>query len=262
MARISVVICCVNSADTIEAACQSVAWADELVVVDSGSSDATGQIAQKYADQYVVEPWRGYSRQKQFGTSLASNEWVLLLDGDEECSDELGRHLAAMSKKELEGYDLLLVRRRHYLMGRWVRAWRPDWQSRIYHRDRCQWGGEALHDSRRVSDPSRMRKLKTGLLLHKRTSDGGFKDYFNGQLEDSRLLMVAEEMYAKGGRCHWWDIVLRPWMASFKSLIIKGGILDGVWGILIAQKAAMGVQLKYAALWSVQQRTKKKADRD
>ena len=251
MPPISVVICCANVADTLEAALISTQWADERIVVDSGSTDTTPEIARRHADRYVVEPWRGYTAQKEYGASLAGNDWVFVLDGDEACSPALAEELSALPEQDFDRHDVMLVRRRNFVMGRLVRPWNPDWQSRIIHRQRCHWAQEVLHDARLPSDPSRVKKLR-GWIEHKRHSAGGFRDYFDGALEDSRLMDVARAMHACGRRCHCWDLWLRPAAAFFKFYLIKRGILDGSFGLLIAQKAARGAQLKYAALWAVQ----------
>ncbi len=251
MANISVAICCVNAASTLEAACQSVRWADELVVVDSGSTDATPTIAQRFADRYVVEPWRGYGEQKRYAAALCRNDWVLVLDADEEVSPTLATELAALEEAELAACDVLYMRRRHYVMGRRVRAWWPDWQSRLIHRQRVQWQGDVLHEARKPRDPQRVRRLQ-GWLEHKRHSDEGFADYFSGHRLDERLLMVAQDMARRGRKAHWWDLLFRPALAFLKFYFIKRGCLDGSFGLLMAQKAAVSDQLKYAALWAVQ----------
>jgi (heptosyl)LPS beta-1,4-glucosyltransferase len=257
---ISVVICCANVADMLEPACRSVAWADELIVVDSGSTDATPQIAQRFAHRYVVEPWRGHVGQKKFASELCRNDWVFFLDGDEECSPDLAAELQKLGDGDLERYDLLLTPRENWVMGRPVRAWWPDYLTRIFHRRRCGWGDHPLHDTRSASDPSRVLKLR-GWLIHKRHSAAGFSDYFSGSRMDGRLLPVAQQMYDQGRRCHWWDLLLRPWGAFIKFYIFKRGFLDGTFGLLIAQKAASSAQLKYAALWAIQTGAQRPGDR-
>jgi glycosyltransferase involved in cell wall biosynthesis len=251
MAKISVAICCANVADTLEAACQSVAWADELVVVDSGSTDATAQIAQRYAGRYLVEPWRGYTGQKKFAAGLCRNPWVLVLDGDEEVAPALAREISALTDTRLAGLDLLSMRRRNWMMGRVVRSWGPDWQSRLIHTERVTWAAEALHDNRLPSHPARAGRLR-GFLEHRRTARRGFREYFDGSFADARLALTASELYARGRRCRWWDLLLRPSGAFAKHYLLKGGFRDGLFGLMIAQKAATAVQLKYAALWARQ----------
>jgi (heptosyl)LPS beta-1,4-glucosyltransferase len=251
MPRISVVICCADVADTLEAACRSVAWADELVVVDSGSTDATGEIAQRLATRYVVEPWRGYTAQKRFGVGLCRNDWTFVLDGDEECSPELGEEIRQLTEEEMECRDLFLMRRRNYVMGGYVRAFSPDWQNRLIHRGRCRWADADVHDRRVPSHPSRVARLR-GWMEHRRHSQAGFADYFDGRLADKRLNLAAEEMFRKGRRCTWLDLLLRPPLTFAKFYLLKKGFLDGQFGLLIAQRAAGAVQLRYAALWARQ----------
>ena len=252
MPPITCIICCANSETTLAAACESVrAWVDELIIVDSGSTDRTPEISQRYADQYVVEPWRGHAGQKAFATGLASHDWIFFLDGDEEASQALATELQTLSDEQWDSYDLLMVPRENWVMNRRVRAWWPDRLTRIFHRERCSWGDHVLHDTRSPSDPSRVFKLR-GYLIHKRISDAGFSDYFSGERMDSRLLAVAHQMHQRGKRCHWWDLLLRPWGAFLKFYLLKRGVLDGTFGLMIAQKAAVSAQLKYAALWAVQ----------
>lgn len=252
---ISVVICCANAADTLEQACRSVAWADELIIVDSGSTDATGAVAMRYATHYTIEPWRGYAGQKKYAAELCRNDWVFFLDGDEECSPELAAELQALTDAQLEGLDLLMVPRRNFVMGREVRAWWPDALTRVFHRRRCSWSDEVLHDTRTASAPDRQRTLK-GWIEHKRHSRAGWSDYFSGKRMDERLMMVARQMHARGKRCTMADLLFRPPLAFWKSYLIKRGFLDGSFGLMIAQKAAVSTQLKYAALWAVQNEKK------
>lgn len=253
---ISVVICCADAQATLPAALASVAWADEVVVVDSGSSDATGQIAREAADRYVVEPWRGYSAQKQFGVSLARNVWVLVLDGDEEVSAPLAAELRALDEAAVTEMDVLTMPRRNHVLGRAVRAWWPDTQTRLIHRERARWSDDVLHDARRPSGPGRLRAL-TGHLEHKRVGaqgiDARWADYFSGARLDARLMDTARQMHGRGRRVSWVGLWLRPWFAFWKFYLLKRGVLDGAFGLLVAQKAMVSTQLKYAALWAVQQ---------
>ncbi|MCX5659041.1 MAG: glycosyltransferase family 2 protein [Planctomycetota bacterium] len=248
---ISVAICCANAADTLEAACRSAAWADELVIVDSGSTDATPGIAMRFATHYTVEPWRGYSKQKEYAAGLCRHDWVFVLDADEEISPQLAEQIKRLTPEQLDQRDVFWFPRRNYVMGRYVRAWSPDWQSRLIQRKRVRWSDDALHEDRLASDASRVGRL-SGWIDHKRTSTAGWSDYFSGKRMDERLMMVARQMHARGKRCSQADLLLRPPVAFWKSYLLKGGILDGTFGLLIAQKAAVSTQLKYAALWAVQ----------
>jgi hypothetical protein len=137
------------------------------------------------------------------------------------------------------------------VLGRAVRAWWPDWQSRLIHRQRVTWPEESLHEARVPSSPDRVMRL-SGHLEHKRVGPAEFSDYFSGKRLDARLMMVAREMHARGKRVGWLGMWLRPWLAFWKFFLFKRGFLDGSFGLLIAQKAYVSTQLKYAALWSLQ----------
>ena len=221
-------------------------------MVDSGSQDATAQIAQDAGARYILEPWRGYTGQKKFGTEQATHDWVFVLDGDEEVSPILAEQIRGLGQEDFARVDVIYVKRNNWLMGRPVRAWSPDWQSRLIHRDRVTWPQEALHEARLPSDPSRVLHL-SGHLEHKRVGDADWSDYFSGKRMDERLMMVARQMHARGKRATWLDLVVRPAMAFWKFYLLKGAILDGTFGLLIAQKASVSTQLKYASLWAVQQ---------
>ncbi|WP_200761644.1 glycosyltransferase family 2 protein [Poriferisphaera corsica] len=252
MPKFSVAICSMNAADTIRQACESASFADEIIIVDSGSTDATPEIAKQYASKFVHQPWLGFTEQKKCSASLCSNDWVLILDSDEEISPKLAQQIQSLTDEQLEKLDVLNMPRRNYVMGRYVRAWDPDMQSRLIHRDRAVWPDETLHDARLPSHPSRVKNL-TGHLEHKKASAADFADYFSGSRMDARLMKVAKQMYERGKRAKFTDFLFRPSLAFIKFFILKRGFLDGTFGFIIAQKAASSVQLKYAALWAYQQ---------
>jgi (heptosyl)LPS beta-1,4-glucosyltransferase len=251
MGRVSVAISCANVADTLGAACQSVEWADELVIVDSGSADTTEAIAKMHADRYVVEKWRGYTEQKKFAASLCRNNWVFILDGDEECSPELAREIEALDAGDFERVDLYKMRRRNYLVGREVRDWSPDWMARLYNRNRCEWADELIHDRIVARDPSRVAKLH-GWIEHKRLSAAGYRDLFDSAAAEARAAIVAEDLFRKGRRAGFTDLWFRPMFAFLKFYFLKGNFLDGQFGLMVAERAAIGTQQKYAALWARQ----------
>jgi (heptosyl)LPS beta-1,4-glucosyltransferase len=251
MGRISAAISCANVEDTLEAACKSVEWADELVIVDSGSTDATASIAKAHANRYVVEKWRGYTEQKKFAASLCRNDWVFILDGDEECTPGLAREIEGLGANDFERVDLFKMRRRNYLVGREVRDWSPDWMARLYNRNRCDWADELIHDRIVARDPNRVAKLR-GWIDHKRLSAAGYRDLFDGAAADARAAIVAEDLFRKGRRAGFTDLWFRPMFAFLKFYFLKGNFLDGQFGLMVAERAAIGTQQKYAALWARQ----------
>ena len=251
MPQISVVIICANAAGTLEAACRSVAWADELVIVHSGSTDGTESIARRFADRYVEQPWLGFGPQRRAGVEVASHQWILLLDADEECSPELAAELRGFSDAECSEVDVWRVPRRHFLWGRRVRSWEPDAPVRFVHRDRVRWIDRAIHDTRAPQRPGAESTLR-GRILHRRASTAGFTEFFDGRQTDARLADTVRELRADGRRCRWYDLVLRPPATFVKFYVLRFGFLDGMFGFLVAVKAATAVHLKYSALWAAE----------
>ena len=265
MQPLTVMICGRDAEASMAATLDSVDWVDEvLVLLDAQTRDATAAVVERYAARWAEaraaggsapevvlrhEPWRGFTGQKVYGATLARNDWILVVDADEEVSPELRRDIEALDAAAWDTLALVFVRRRNWVMGRPVRAWWPDRQNRLWHRGRVRWGSEALHD-RREAEPHQKRHL-SGWLEHKRVG-GGWSDYFSGRRMDERAGIVARQMHARGKRVGLVGLWLRPAAAFFKFFVIKRGFLDGAFGLLIAQKAAMSVQLKYAALWAAQ----------
>ena len=151
MVDLSVVIIAENEAENIADALESVKWVDDVVVVDSGSSDRTIEIAKRYTERVTTRQWKGYGSQKNYATGLASHDWVLSIDADERVSKELAEEIQALmqSAPVMQGYRI--PRTTRYL-GRWIRStdWYPDRQLRLYDRRVAQWNNRYVHESVRV----------------------------------------------------------------------------------------------------------------
>ena len=254
---LTAMICGRDAQASLEATLDSVDWVDQvLVLLDDRTTDNSRGIAEAWAARHPgvdtrirLEPWRGFSGSKEHGATLARNDWILVVDADEEVSPRLRDQLRLLKSADWESFDLGYVRRRNWVLGRRVRAWWPDWQNRVWHRGRVTWGDEVLHDKRDAAE-DRKRRF-SGWLEHKRVG-GDWTDYFSGDRQDARIGLVAEQMYGRGKRVGAIGLFCRPLGAFFKFYVLKRGFLDGAFGLLIAQKAAVSTQLKYAALWSVQ----------
>src|SRR5689334_24580442 len=166
--KISAVIIAFNEEENIGPACESVGWADEIVVVDSESTDNTRDIATHCGARVIVNRWPGFAAQKQFAANAATNDWVFSMDADERVSPALREAIAQLKNKDesslADGYR---VARRTFYMDRWIRGggWYPDYQLRFYRRALGRWQGAYIHESVKMPEGSRTGTL-AGDLLH------------------------------------------------------------------------------------------------
>jgi glycosyltransferase involved in cell wall biosynthesis len=148
---LSVVVVTRDEEERIRTCLESVAWADELIVIDAESQDKTAAIARELTDHVVVRPWPGYAAQKNYGLEMARGAWILSLDADETVSPALREEIQAIVERDgpRDGYE---VPRRNIFWGRWVRhgGLYPDWQLRLFRRGRGRFGERAVHESARV----------------------------------------------------------------------------------------------------------------
>lgn len=249
--KITATIITLNEAAHIRLACESVAWADEIVVVDSGSNDETRSIAAACGARVVENKWPGFAAQKQFAAEQASHEWIFSLDADERVSDELRDSIAALREldesKLADGYK---IARRAFYMGRWIRGggWYPDRKLRLYRKGRGRWQGPYIHESVKMDVGARIAEL-AGDILHYTGSDAA---------EHHRLIgeryapLAARQMFEQGRRTSKLKIALVGPATFARSFILKGGFRDGLAGYSIARFAADQAFLKYLMLWELQ----------
>src|SRR5215208_3728415 len=171
--KISATIITLNEQSNIKAACDSVAWADEIVVVDSNSTDATRELAEACGARVITNTWPGFGAQKQFAVDQAQHEWIFSLDADERVSDELRNsidNLRHTSESELaDGYEMA---RRTYYQQRWIRGggWYPDRQLRLFKKSQGHWKRRLIHESVTMNRGASVARL-AGDLLHYTSTD-------------------------------------------------------------------------------------------
>jgi len=215
--------------------------ADEIIVVDSGSTDKTASIAREHGVALFERAWTNYSEQKNFAAECAQNEWVFSMDADEELSSALQTSLLDWKKRDPQSSVYEMPRKTWYL-GAWVKhsGWYPDFQRRLYRRDQAQFSG-IIHEALRFAGkPGRLN----GDLLHYTVRS--FAEH--EQKVERYALLAAQQMYAAGERS-WRSAVwfATPW-SWFQNYFLRGGFLDGYRGALIAQMAARAVRIKYENL--------------
>jgi glycosyltransferase involved in cell wall biosynthesis len=242
MPPISAAIITLNEARSIERALRSLSCADEVVVVDSGSTDETCKLAADLGARVVVHRWEGFAAQKNFACLQARYDWILSLDADEELDAEAQAALARWKASEPAADAYRLARRACYL-GRWIlhSGWYPDWKVRLFDRRKACWQGAYVHES--VFVDGRVGTLP-GEILH----------YTCDSLEEHKQRiefyteLAAREMFDRGERVS----LLRRWLSPpwifVHSYLFRLGALDGIPGLLIAWMAARYVSRKYAKL--------------
>jgi glycosyltransferase involved in cell wall biosynthesis len=257
--RVSATIITFNEAENIRAACESVAWADEILVVDSESTDATRDIAKDLGVRVIVNPWPGFAKQKQFAVDAAVNDFVFSLDADERISPELQSsidELREMDESQLaDGYR---IARRAFYMGRWIKGggWYPDYQIRLFNRRRAHWGDRVIHESIAMEAGARVAILG-GDLLHYSMPD---PDYHRRMIEERYAPLGAEQMLKDGKRTSTLQMTAAGPLAFVRSFILKGGFRDGRAGLTIAKLAAHHASLKHKMLYEIQNRHKASSD--
>lgn len=252
-ARISACVIAKDEADRIERCLASVAWCDEVLVLDSGSRDDTVALCRAAGARVLETDWPGWVRQKQRATDAATHDWIFSIDADERVDDALRAALEHLrSTGRLDGPDAppaWEVRRRVWFLGRWIRhgGWYPEWRARLFDRRRARWAGVDPHD--RVEAEGRPERVKVGHLEHH--TFRSFDDYVAKMNRFSTV--AAEQKHERGRRATLWDILLRPAFRFVRMYLLHRGFLDGRAGFILARLAATSVFLKYAKLWDLQQ---------
>ena len=249
--KISATIITLNEESNIKAACESVAWADEIVVVDSESTDATREIAEACGARVITNPWPGFGAQKQFAVEQAQHEWIFSLDADERVSDELKNSIESLKQKPdlADGYQ---IPRRTFYQGRWIRGggWYPDRQLRLYRKSRGRWVGPHIHESVKMDEGARVEILE-GDLLHY-TTDNPVEH--KRMIEERYAPLGAQKMFEQGKRASSLKVATIGPATFIRSYVLKGGFRDGRAGFEIARLAAYHARKKYELLREMQER--------
>jgi glycosyltransferase involved in cell wall biosynthesis len=238
--KISAAIITLNEERNVARAIESLGCCDEIVVVDSGSTDRTVEVAARLGARVIEESWHGYARQKNLAARQAANEWILSIDADEALTEALDAEILTI-KKDGPGADGYSMPRRAQYCGRWIlhSGWYPDRKVRLYHRDRAEWVGEYVHENVRVR--GRVAELESDLLHFTCSS---LSEHL--KTLDRYTTLAAQELVAKGRPFGSARLVLDPAWTFLRSYVVQRGFLDGSQGLSIAWMAALYTYLKYA----------------
>jgi glycosyltransferase involved in cell wall biosynthesis len=250
-----------NNERTLENALKSLDWVDEIVVVDSFSTDRTPEIARKYAAKWEQRTWPGFREQYQYASEQCTHDWILFIDADEEISPalraemqaELRRNAARPEEQRVRGYH---APRRTYYLGRWHLhgAWVPDREIRLYQRQYGQWQG-GLHASVQVDGPTTRFRHFYYHYTYENIAD---------QLRtiDKYSTQAAADMAAEKKPFSYRRLIGNPIAAFFRGYFLKGGFRDGLPGFIVAVTTTFYVFIKYAKLWESGQHFPEFGDRD
>jgi len=241
---VTATIITLNEAANIEACLASVAWADEVLVVDSGSTDGTPDLARATGARVIVRDWPGYAEQKNIAAREAAHDWILSVDADERVTPELAAEIQATLVRDPPQAGFRMPRVTWHL-GRWIRTtdWYPDSQLRLYHRSRANWPPRRVHES--VAAAGEVGRLRHE-LQHFAYRD--LRHHF--ETMDRYTTLAADEMRAAGRRAGFLDLSLHPLAAFLRNYLLRRGCLDGAAGFIISSMNAYYVFLKFAKLWA------------
>ncbi len=244
--KISVVIITYNEERNLDRCLKSVVGiADEIVVVDSASTDNTVTIAKKHNARVIQQHFLGYGQQKNFATAQASNDWILSLDADEELTDKLKESLLELKKNGPERCVYAMPRLTNYC-GQWIRhcGWYPDRQTRLYNRTKGRWEEPKVHEYWRPTNPNDKKGLLTGDLLH--YSFATISEHLKKIEKYSEL--AARAAVEKGKKASLLKIAVSPKWHFISEYIIKLGFLDGFYGYTICRLSAYAAFIKYTKI--------------
>jgi glycosyltransferase involved in cell wall biosynthesis len=243
--KVTATVITFNEAANIAAALESLSWADEIIVVDSESSDDTVAIARRFTDRVIVRPWPGYIAQKNFAAEQAAHDWIFSLDADERVTADLAREVREVLQQEPSVHGFRVPRVTFHL-GRWIRStdWYPDYQLRLYDRRHARWAGRYVHES--VTVDGVVGKLGNDLQHY------AYRDVAHHLLSmDRYTTLAARQMFEDGRRAGWFDVLIHPRLAFLRNYVLRGGFRDGMPGLIISVMNAYYVGLKFAKLWEL-----------
>ncbi len=238
---LSVVLITHNAAGQLAECLASVAFADEVVVVDSGSTDGTVALAERYGARVVTKEWLGFGRQKQFAVEQAAHDWVLCLDADERVSPELAASL--VREMQAPAAPVYRMPRRNRFLGRWLRHGEgyPDWSARLFDRRQARWSDDVVHEKVLYTATPGML---AGDLLHDSAEDLG--RYLEKQ--NRYTMLAAAELHRRGQHAGAMELIFSPLMRFLKFYVLRFGFLDGLPGLVHISIGCMNSFMKYAKL--------------
>lgn len=249
--KISAVIIAFNEENQIADAINSVKWADEILVVDSESTDRTREIAESLGAKVIINKWPGFANQKQFATDAAGNDWIFSLDADERVSDGLKTEILQIrDRADAPPADGYKIPRLSFYMGRAIRhsGWYPDWQLRFFDRRKGRWKNVEVHESMQMAPGCKTERLKCEIQHFSIKTVAEHHEILGKRYAP----LAAKQMFRDGRRTSPFKAAISGPAAFIRAYILKLGFLDGYPGYCIAKFAAHHAFLKHTLLLEMQ----------
>ncbi|HEY1500018.1 MAG TPA: glycosyltransferase family 2 protein [Acidobacteriaceae bacterium] len=245
---LSVAIITKNEEGNLARTLASVRWADEIVVVDSGSTDRTGDIAREFGAKFFVEEWKGFGAQKNFAIAKCTSDWVLALDADEEVSTELVEAIRAVLAGQPQ-HLAYFVKRRNFFLGRWIRhgGYYPDPKLRLFRRGSAQFEERLVHETIRPAGPA--GTLHGDLLHHAYPTLDSYIDHMNRYSALGATQAIARGKTSRSPWAFVWNVWVVPIATLKYNYLLRLGFLDGREGFLLHLYHSAYVSWKYAKAW-------------
>lgn len=240
---LSVIITTYNEEINVGECIESAGWADEILLVDSFSTDRTLEIARRYPIEILEREYFGSAAQKNWALDRVRHDWVLIIDADERVPEELAREILTVlaTEPQVNGYS---IRRENVFVDRVIRhsGWSTDKVVRLFRKDKGRYPNRRVHADLEIEGP--VPVLRNPFLHYTfRTFDQYFPKFLN------YAEWGAAQAYRDGRRAGVAELVVRPWWRFFRTYFVQRGFLDGMHGFVLCSLQAFGVFLKYARLW-------------
>ena len=244
---ISACIITYNEEQNIRECLESLKWVDEIIVVDSMSTDSTVSICREYTDSVIQKTWEGHVKQKNFAINQARNDLVLCLDADERVTPELRKEIEKCLSEDSGEVDGYYCSRHSYYLGRWINhgGWYPDYKLRLFKKSRGKWGGKDPHDKVILEGTTKYLQSELHHFVYRNLSH-------QLQTVDNFSTITAQELNNEGEHFTVLKLLSRPTLKFLGTYFLKRGFLDGMPGLIISVVSSFYVFLRYAKLWEKQ----------
>lgn len=248
---ISVAIICKNEENYIEDCLKSILFADDIVVVDSESSDNTVEICKKYTDKIFIKKWVGFKAQREFAIENTKHDWVLVLDADERCSVELKEEIISYLKSDNIGFNGFKLPRKNFFLGKWIKhgGWYPGYQYRFFNKKYATITDRLVHEGFEIKGNIGIMK---GDILHYTVNS--ISEYMT-KVNHYSTLQAREKVNKRTVK--FKDLLLRPIAAFFVQFFIRGGFKDGIHGLMVTNFDVITNMLTYMKIWEMQKKENK-----